>query len=126
MNRAEIRQITESIKRGETGYLEVVSEGNRYVRKFQPKERLIILGGGHVSMPVCHIAAMLDFEVTVVDDWSDFANYQRFSDAETVICESFRDSIRDLKVKENDYIVPDITPESKTMHKPADTCCEKV
>lgn len=79
------------------------SEQFRY-RKFLPQERLIVLGGGHISQPVCHIASMLGFEVTIVDDRPSFANYERFPDVSAVICEDFRTAIRQLAINENDYV----------------------
>ena len=33
-----------------------------------PKERLIVLGGGHIALPVCEFASKCGFEVYVVDD----------------------------------------------------------
>lgn len=40
-------------------------EDTEYVRNFYPRERLILLGCGHVSQPVCQYAADLGFAVTV-------------------------------------------------------------
>ena len=54
-----------------------------------PQERLIVLGGGHIAMPVCEFGARCGFSVHVVDDRPDFANRRRFPDAAEVICDSF-------------------------------------
>ena len=43
-----------------------------------PRERLIVLGGGHIALPVCEFGAKCGFEVHVVDDRPDFANRRRF------------------------------------------------
>lgn len=104
MNKEKIREILNTIKKGEPAYLEVSHEGRRYVRKFIPSERLIVLGGGHISQPLCHIAAMLGFEVTVIDDRPDFANEKRFPDVTAVICKEFREAIRELNVSTHDYV----------------------
>ena len=56
-------------------------EGARFVRRFIPEDRLIVLGGGHIAVPLCKMAAMLDFAVTVVDDRPSFANAARFPEA---------------------------------------------
>ena len=45
---------------------------------FFPKERMIILGGGHVALPVAEFGAKVGFLVTVVDDRLSFANPGRF------------------------------------------------
>ena len=36
-------------------------------------ERLILCGGGHVSLEVAHIAQRLEFELAVIDDRPEFA-----------------------------------------------------
>jgi len=75
-----------------------------YTRVFLPPARLILLGGGHVSQPLCRYAADLEFNVTVVDDRPDFANAARFPDAGKVVCDSFEKAIRELNVTRYDYV----------------------
>ncbi len=70
-----------------------------------PQERLIVLGGGHIAMPVCSFGSGCGFAVTVVDDRPDFANRNRFPDAEEVICDSFENAIRRLRITPFDYVV---------------------
>ncbi len=70
-----------------------------------PQERLIVLGGGHIALPVCEFAAKCGFAVHVVDDRPDFANRRRFPDAAGVICDSFENGIEKLKVSAFDYVV---------------------
>ena len=41
-------------------------------------ERLILCGGGHVSLEVAHIARRLEFELVVIDDRPEFASRDRF------------------------------------------------
>ena len=70
-----------------------------------PQERLIVLGGGHIALPVCEFGAKCGFEVHVVDDRPDFSNRRRFPDAKDVICDSFENGIRMLGVTAFDYVV---------------------
>ena len=70
-----------------------------------PQERLIVLGGGHIALPVCQFGAACGFQVCVVDDRPDFANRSRFPEAERVICDSFENGIRQLAVTPFDYVV---------------------
>lgn len=71
---------------------------------FFPKERLIILGGGHVALPVADFGSKVGFLVTVVDDRLSFANPERFPMAEHVICDDFAHAIEELKIQESDYV----------------------
>ncbi len=70
-----------------------------------PQERLIVLGGGHIALPVCQFGAACGFSVCVVDDRPDFANRRRFPEAAQVLCESFETGIRELRVTPFDYVV---------------------
>ena len=75
-----------------------------YTRAFLPPCRLILLGGGHVSQPLCRYAADLEFGVTVVDDRPSFANAARFPDAEHIVCDSFVKAISELAITPYDYV----------------------
>jgi xanthine dehydrogenase accessory factor len=75
-----------------------------YTRVFLPAQRLIILGGGHVSHPLCRYAADLDFDVVVADDRPSFANAVRFPDAGRVVCDSFVNAIRELRITQYDFV----------------------
>lgn len=70
-----------------------------------PQERLIVLGGGHIALPVCQFGAACGFTVCIVDDRPDFANRARFPEAAQVICDSFENGIRRLQITPFDYVV---------------------
>ncbi len=48
------------------------------VEKYTLPWQMIILGGGHVSQPTAHMAAMAGFEVIVLDDREEFSTPERF------------------------------------------------
>ncbi|MFA9375283.1 MAG: XdhC family protein [Lachnotalea sp.] len=75
------------------------------IEPFYPRERLVILGGGHIALPLVEIASRVGFQVTVVDDRPSFANLNRFKTAEKVICESFKNCFDKINITRNDYIV---------------------
>lgn len=66
-------------------------------------ERLILCGGGHVSLELAWLARRLEFAVTVVDDRPEFANEDRFPMAEQVICLPFEEALAALPREEGDY-----------------------
>ncbi|MBR4703476.1 MAG: XdhC family protein [Oscillospiraceae bacterium] len=98
------QSILAQVRRGEEGVLRFTVEGEEYRRHFRPKERLLLLGAGHVAQPLCRYASDLGFAVTVADDRPDFANYQRFPESAEVICDAFPASIRRFGVREGDYV----------------------
>lgn len=82
--------------------------GEEYIRikePMMPRERLIILGGGHIAVPVCEFAAKSGFAVFVADDRPDFANEARFPLAEGVLCDTFENCIRQLRITPYDFVV---------------------
>lgn len=78
---------------------------NLYTDPLSPQERLIILGGGHIAVPLCDFAAKCDFKVTVVDDRPSFANAERFPLAENILCDSFENAIAGLRLTPFDFVV---------------------
>jgi xanthine dehydrogenase accessory factor len=69
-----------------------------------PEPRLIILGGGHIAMPLCEFAKRAGFSVTVIDDRPSFANTARFPEADSVICESFEKCFDLLSLNESTFV----------------------
>ena len=100
----EFARVLREVEAGRTSSIERLVNGKRYVRRFDPGNRLILLGGGHIAVPLCTIASLLDFPVTVVDDRLSFANSSRFPTAAHVICNDFTSAIRELNIRPTDYI----------------------
>lgn len=57
-----------------------------YAELVKPAWQLVIAGAGHVSRPLCRIAAECGYQVTVVDDRREFANRENFPDAHSIVC----------------------------------------
>jgi xanthine dehydrogenase accessory factor len=67
---------------------------------------LYCFGAGHVAVPTVHLAAMVGFQVVVIDDREEFANTQRFPDAGRVIVISdFSRALSGLEIDEDSFIV---------------------
>ena len=60
-----------------------------FAENILPMPRLVVCGGGHISLPLVQIATLLGFETTVIDDREEFANSVRFPTAQQVICTGF-------------------------------------
>ncbi|MDY6827265.1 MAG: XdhC family protein [Bacillota bacterium] len=85
----------------------LVKDGKRqfYAHFYTLPPRLIILGGGNVGGALCRIAALLDFEIVLVDDRPSFASGTLHPHAHRLICDSFEKAIDQLVPSGNDYIV---------------------
>lgn len=68
-------------------------------------ERLILCGGGHVSLEVAYMASRLEFEIVVIDDREEFANQNRFPMASQVLCMPFMQALDLVGSREDDFFV---------------------
>jgi xanthine dehydrogenase accessory factor len=66
---------------------------------------LIIVGAGHVALPLAQLGKMIDFEVVVLDDRPRFANTKLFPMADQVLAQPFRKTLRDWAIDQDTYIV---------------------
>ncbi len=56
---------------------------------FETQPKLIVCGAGHVAFELVKMARYLDFNIKVIDDRAEFANEERFGEADEIICDSF-------------------------------------
>jgi xanthine dehydrogenase accessory factor len=68
-----------------------------------PRVRLVIVGAGHVGQAVGALAGQADFDVWVVDDRSQYANAERFPDAQRIIVGPFEEVLPRLDVTPHTY-----------------------
>ena len=66
---------------------------------------LFIFGGGHISLSLARMGKLIGFKITVIDDRAEFANAERFPDAETVLTGDFITIFPKLKIDKTSYIV---------------------
>lgn len=64
-----------------------------------------IFGAGHISYFVAKVAKMVGFRVVVIDDRPQYANKERFPDADEVIAEDFEVVCSKLPLNRYSYIV---------------------
>jgi xanthine dehydrogenase accessory factor len=69
-------------------------------------QTLYCFGAGHVAVPAAHIASMVGFKVKVFDDREEFANTQRFPDAEEInIIEDYTHALGGLDIDRDSFII---------------------
>ena len=71
----------------------------------EPPATLVIVGGGHIGKALVTIGDLCGFSVVVVDDRPDYANQERFPEADRVICGGFAEVLGELPIDANTYIV---------------------
>lgn len=76
-----------------------------YIELHGPPARMVIVGAGHIAIPLSRMAAMLGMRVEVLDDRPDFAAADRFPEAAAVRVIDFRDPFADMDLGPSDHVV---------------------
>lgn len=76
-----------------------------YVERFRPPPELVVVGAGHIAVPLASIGSLLGWRVTVLDDRSDFARRERFPGADRVIVADFDRPFEGIRVGPRTRIV---------------------
>ena len=67
--------------------------------------QLMVVGAGHIAVPLAKFAKILDFHVTVLDDRILFANRERFPDADEIRVGDMAATLKSLPITPSTYIV---------------------
>ena len=102
--RKEFQNILEAVQAGREASLSRTVGDRVYTRRFLPPERLVLLGGGHVSLALYEAALKVGFAVSVADDRPAFASYARFPEAKEVVCDSFEAALPRLNIGAGDFV----------------------
>jgi xanthine dehydrogenase accessory factor len=76
------------------------------VDKIRKLKTLYCFGGGHVAVPTAHLAALVGFRVVVIDDRPEYANAERFPEADKIsVVKEFNHAFNGLEIDADSYIV---------------------
>jgi len=82
------------------------SDGSaRFFEPIFPLPGLIIAGAGHIGRALAHMGNLLDFEVTVIDDRSEYANPHNIPDADFLVVENIGKALSSISTSPDTYIV---------------------
>jgi xanthine dehydrogenase accessory factor len=92
-----------------TPRVEVITAGDiaysLYVECHRAPDHLIVVGAGHIAVPLTHLGVLLGFRVTVLDDREDMATPERFDAAVTVLRADFdSDPFAGVRIDGNCYV----------------------
>ncbi len=76
-----------------------------YIEPILTQPAIYVFGGGHISLHIVKIAKLVGFDVVVIDDRSDYANQERFPEADKVIAKEFIQSFPDIPINKASYII---------------------
>jgi len=98
VKREECRQVSITIP-GTESKVDVFFQILTAVRK------VIIVGAGHLAIPLVKFARILGFHITVIDDRVIYANQERFPDADEVIVGDMAETLGEIEITPQTYIV---------------------
>ena len=92
---------------------------------FMPPPQLVVVGAGHIAVPLAAMGKMLDYEVVVIDDRTTFLNRQRFPTADHILVDDYEHAITGLELGPSSFVVlvtrghrHDVLSLRKVIHKP--------
>lgn len=71
----------------------------------EPRPQMLIVGAGHIAVPLARFGKMVGFEVVVLDDRDKYANEERFPEADRVIAAEFGATLQDFPITVATYVV---------------------
>ena len=92
-----------------------------YSERIQGDRKLVICGGGHISIPLITMGKLLGFYVTVLEDRVLYADNARRAKADRVICDSFEKALQEIEGDFNSYFI--IVTRG---HRHDQTCLEEI
>jgi xanthine dehydrogenase accessory factor len=78
---------------------------NVFVEPVIPQPTAIIFGAGHISKSLSKVATLAGFRTVVVDDREQFANRERFPEADEIHAGEYEQVFPELVVNEISYVV---------------------
>ena len=76
-----------------------------FVEAIVPQPKAFIFGAGHISKSLCKVATLAGFSVTVIDNREQYANRERFPEAEDVFAEEYEDLFGKLSIRDTSYVI---------------------
>ena len=98
------RLAQQALKKNKSSVVEIEPGCSVFLNVLSADAQLIICGAGHIALPLARFSQKLGFQVTVIDDRSDFANPARFPGC-NVIAEDFTAALRTMTFGPAAYVV---------------------
>ncbi|MCH8205534.1 MAG: XdhC family protein [Chloroflexi bacterium] len=90
---------------GQNEYVVTDSGAEYFIEAYTTPPQLVICGGGHVSKAIAPLAKTLGFRLFITDDREEFANKERFPEADIVVALKPEEALTTLPINANTFIV---------------------
>ncbi len=90
---------------GQNSYVTAADGAEFFLEAYTTPPQLVLCGGGHVSKAISPMAKKLGFLVYVTDDREEFANKERFPEADRVVALNPEEALQQLPINANTFII---------------------
>ena len=100
-----IRRAPGLMVHGRNEYVTTESGDEYFIEAYTSPPQLVICGGGHVAKAIGPLAKKVGFRLFVTDDREEFANIERFPEADGVVALRPEEALPTLPINANTFIV---------------------
>lgn len=75
-----------------------------FIKVFEKKEKLIVIGGGHIGSELYKLGDYLGFEIVMIDDREEFCNSEKYPNAKNIVG-NLEEITKNLKLDEYSFVV---------------------
>jgi xanthine dehydrogenase accessory factor len=100
-----VRRARDLMALGKTDYVVSDTGAEYFIEAYTTPPTLVVAGGGHVSKALASIAKSVGFRLFILDDRPEFANKERFPEAEIVKVGDYATGLKELPINPNSFIV---------------------
>ena len=105
LDRQAVKRARDLMAMGRNEYVTTDAGAEYFIEAYTTPPQLVICGGGHVSRALASHAKPLGFRLFITDDRAEFANNERFPEADGVIAKKPEDALGELPINPNTFIV---------------------
>ena len=105
MDREAVKKARELMVHGKNEFVTMRDGPEFFVEAYTTPPQMVLCGGGHVSKAIAPLASTLGFRVFVTDDRQEFANSDRFPEADIIVAEKPETALPQLPINANTFII---------------------
>ena len=105
LDQSALQEAFELMTHGKNKYVTAPNGAEYFIEAYTTPPQLVLCGGGHVSKSIAPLAKTLGFRVFITDDRQEFANPDRFPEADIIVAKKPEDALTELPVNPNTFII---------------------
>mgnify|MGYP001350573131 FL=1 len=105
LDRDASRKARDLMVLGKNDYVVAENGAEYFVEAYTTPPQMVLCGGGHVSKAIAPLAKTVGFRVFITDDREEFANADRFPEADRLVVAAPEDALPQLPINQNTFII---------------------